>query len=189
LAEALMRAARIPAGFLREHFGLECLPDFDEARWRRLRADADGRIRPLPGSLSGSDVDAEMITHARANLSRLPYGEDVELRAADFRSLPECPGAIVLCNPPYGRRLGDRKEVQGLLRAMGDVLKRRCPHGTAWIYVGDRELAKSIGLRASMRKPLRNGGLDGRLLRYDLYPRSASTAGSDAPRDENASAG
>ncbi|HLG43328.1 MAG TPA: RNA methyltransferase, partial [Planctomycetota bacterium] len=48
-------------------------------------------------------------------------------------------------------------------------LKQRCKGFTAWIFTGNPDLAKSVGLRASRRIVLFNGPIECRLLRYDLY--------------------
>ena len=55
------------------------------------------------------------------------------------------------------------------MREFGDFLKQRCKGSDAYIYVGDQELAGELGLKPAFRKPLRNGGLDGRLLKFELY--------------------
>lgn len=54
-------------------------------------------------------------------------------------------------------------------KSFGDFLKQRCGGSTAYVYFGARELIKTVGLRASMKRPLRNGGLDGRLAKFEMY--------------------
>jgi putative N6-adenine-specific DNA methylase len=51
----------------------------------------------------------------------------------------------------------------------GSFLKHRCRGSEAYLYFGDRELLKHIGLRPSWKKPLKNGGLDGVLAKYEMY--------------------
>jgi putative N6-adenine-specific DNA methylase len=79
-------------------------------------------------------------------------------------------GAIIVTNPPYGERLGNPTELAGLYRELGNALKQRASGATAWLLVGNPELAKCIGLRASRRVILWNGPIECRLLRFDLYP-------------------
>ena len=55
------------------------------------------------------------------------------------------------------------------MKEFGDFLKQRCTGSDAFIYFGDRELVKSFGLKPAFKMPLRNGGLDGRLVKYELY--------------------
>jgi putative N6-adenine-specific DNA methylase len=52
---------------------------------------------------------------------------------------------------------------------LGDFLKQRCKGSTAFIYFGERKYIKTIGLKPTWKKPLSNGGLDGRLAMYELY--------------------
>ena len=52
---------------------------------------------------------------------------------------------------------------------LGDFLKQRCKGSTAYLYFGDRQLIKSVGLRTTWKKPLASGGLDGRLIKLELY--------------------
>jgi len=60
-------------------------------------------------------------------------------------------------------------DINGFVKGLGDFLKQRCTNSRAFLYFGDRTLIKSIGLRTTWKKPLKNGGLDGRLVRLDLY--------------------
>ena len=76
---------------------------------------------------------------------------------------------MIVCNPPYGVRLGDVAELTGFYRRFGDALKRGGAGATAWLLVGNPDLAKAIGLRPSRRIVLFNGPIECRLLRFDLY--------------------
>ncbi len=186
LAEALMAHARVPAGYLRARSGVERLPDFDAELWRRVRATADGAIRPIvPGLIAGADVDPAAVSAARHNLDRLPGGAQIALQVADFRNLSGLADHVVLTNPPYGIRLGDAREIPELYRDLGDFFKRRCAGATAFVYVGDPALAGHLGLRPRSRRPLVNGALDGRLLRYEVFAGDWATQrrADSTPRD------
>ncbi len=170
LCEALMRYSRIPSGFLRRRFGVTSLPDFDEREWRRVRNEIDAVMRPLPeGLIHGSDADAGAVRAARANLARLPGGENVKITRRRFEDIERIHGETIVCNPPYGLRIGRRDAMPDFIGGFGDFLKRHCAGSTAFVYFGNRELVKSVGLRPAWRKPLANGGLDGRLLKFELF--------------------
>jgi putative N6-adenine-specific DNA methylase len=170
LAEALMRCCRIPAGYLRERFDFERLPDFEPATWRSVRQSADQAIRPLEkGLIAGSDIDAQAIRAARANLKRLPGGDQVALEVRSFQDLNGLENRTIVTNPPYGLRLGRADQIGPFVTEFGDFLKQRCKGSTAYVYFGKRELLKQVGLRSKWKKPLKNGQLDGRLARFDLY--------------------
>lgn len=170
LAEALMHYCRIPAAYLRDRFGFEMLPDFDESLWRRVKKEADSAIRALPeGLIAGSDSDGDVLRIARENLDALPHGERVTLKQSDFRNLPDLENVTLVVNPPYGVRMGRREKVPNVITELGDFLKQKCTGSTAYIYVGKPELLKSVGLRSSWKKPLVNGPMEGRLAEYELY--------------------
>lgn len=170
LTEALMRYARIPAGFLRPKFGFENLPDFDPALWRRLKTATDRLIRPLPvGLISGSDRSDTAAAAARANSRMVPFGNRITLSTKRFQQISGLPGHLIVCNPPYGIRLENRKDAARLYGVLGDWLKQRCQGATAYIYFGEHGMVKHLGLKPAWKKPIKNGGLDGRLVKYDLY--------------------
>jgi putative N6-adenine-specific DNA methylase len=184
LCEALMRYARVPSGYLRARFGVERFPDFDAALWKHQRADADAGIRHLDrGLISGSDSDPAAARAARTNLSRLPAGVNVRVERRRFEDIEQIKGVTILTNPPYGVRIGRRDAMPDFVRGFGDFLKHRCTGSTAYVYFGNRELTKSIGLRPSWRRPLANGGLDGRLLRFDLFEGPRTATASRVARD------
>ena len=169
LCEAAMLAGNIPAGFLRKGFGFRFLPDFDHNRWQEVKSRADKGITEMPGSLvAGSDFAKNAVKASRANCSRLPHGERITITRSDFRNLPGLPNRVILCNPPYGLRLQE-DNLQPFYKSLGDFLKQRCQGAQAFVYFGKRELLKYMGLRPSWKKPLRNAGLDGRLVKYELY--------------------
>lgn len=170
LCEALMHYCRIPANHKRAKFGFENLPDFDETEWLKVKENSNRNLRELPKNLLfGSDVSFHAIKDAIANASTLPSGNLANFQQSNFKNLPEIHNAIIVCNPPYGIRLGDEESVTKLYKEFGDFLKQRCKNSTAYIYVGDRTLIPAIGLKPSRKIPLKNGNLDGRLLKIDIY--------------------
>ena len=170
LSEALMAYCHIPAGYLRKGFGFEFLPDFDKEIWQSVKQEAEQQIRQLPDRLiAGSDISANAIKAARTNLQNLPGGDKINLQVMGFQDIPNLNNRIIVCNPPYGIRLGKKKDIGKLYKAFGDFLKQNCQGSTAFIYCGNRDLIPQIGLKPSWKKPLENGGLDGRLVKIEIY--------------------
>jgi putative N6-adenine-specific DNA methylase len=170
LCESLMRYSNIPAGVFRKRFGFEFLPDFDGAIWKQVKKEADGRIRELPkGLIAGSDVSAEAVSAARTNLMGLHYGNNVSVKRAAFENLPALEGHVIVTNPPYGIRMGGDENLEVFYKNLGDFLKQKCKGSAAFVYFGERECIKKIGLKASWKKPVKAGGLDGRLVKYEMY--------------------
>ncbi|MCF7973131.1 MAG: class I SAM-dependent RNA methyltransferase [Phycisphaerae bacterium] len=170
LCEALMHTCRIPSGYLRPKFGFEALPDFDANLWQQVRKSCNEAMRPLPDDLiSGSDIAATAIEAAAANLACLPYGDKVSLKQIDFRDISAMDNRTIVCNPPYGLRLQKKEGMALFFKELGDFLKQKCTGSSAYLYFGDRQWIKSIGLKTTWKRPLASGGLDGRLVKLDLY--------------------
>jgi putative N6-adenine-specific DNA methylase len=183
LMEAFMKQANLPAAYLRKKFGFLRLPDFDAAVWNQVKtkANAERIVDATPPSrqsdegvastfyISGSDISAEAVQAVRANRKNLPGGEAIKVRRADFHDLEGFTATTIVTNPPYGIRLGDKDRAMQLLKEFGDFLKQKCTGSTAFIYYGDQTLVKKLGLKPEWKQPLRSGGLDGMLCRYELY--------------------
>ncbi|MBT4333006.1 MAG: class I SAM-dependent RNA methyltransferase [Candidatus Cloacimonetes bacterium] len=170
LCEALMNYCRIPSGFKRKRFGFENLPEFDESEWKKIKENSTKHIRELPKEfIFGSDMSYFAIEDSKLNFRMLPSAENIDLKQTDFMSLPEIHDATIICNPPYGIRLGTKESTTELYKNLGDFLKQKCKGCTAYIYVGDKELIPAIGLKPSFKRPLKNGNLDGRLLKIEIY--------------------
>lgn len=170
LCEAMMAYCRIPAGYLRRHFGFFALPDFDEAVWLAVKEEADSGIVSLPeGIIRGSDISADAVQATAKNLDHFSQGKAVWLNTSRFQDLEPVNDAVIVTNPPYGLRMGDSKAAALLIEEFGNFLKHKCAGSTAYIYLGDRELLKKVGLKPSFKKPLKNGGLDGVLAKYEMY--------------------
>lgn len=170
LCEALMHYCRVPSGILREHFGFEFLPDYDEPLWIKAKKNLDRQIRALPGGLiAGSDSSREAVEISKTNILNLPYGDTVNIEALDFRKYKGLENGVIVVNPPYGIRMGHRQDLDLLYKSLGDFLKQRCKGSAAYIYFGDRRFINNIGLKPAWKKPLKTGGLDGRLVKYELF--------------------
>ena len=170
LSEAWLKAGRLPANVLRKKFGFMMLPDYNRNDWVKVKFTEDNRVQPVRGGLiKGSDIDPAAVRITRENNARLPGGDELRVRTSDFRDLPELPPGLVVCNPPYGVRLERDTDMAAFMKDFGDFLKQKCAGSVAWIYLGDRELIKHVGLKAQQKIPLLNGGLDGRLVRYELH--------------------
>lgn len=170
LCEALMHYCRIPAQFLRTNFGFMHTPDYDSGVWIKIKSEIDSEIRELPeGIIKGSDKSDEAITITKNNFSRLPNSENIELKQSAFQEVDEFSDGIIITNPPYGIRLGNAPDVQILFKGLGDFLKQKCRGTSAFIYIGDTELRKYIGLKPTKKYPLNNAKLEGQLLKIDIY--------------------
>jgi putative N6-adenine-specific DNA methylase len=169
--EAALKALRCPPGMFRREFGFQKWPDFDGQAWQNILAQAQGKVlEQLSAPVLGSDRSSAALEVARKNATRAGVEGFVEFVTADITRCP-CPATpgVVVCNPPYGIRLGDAASVKALYKSLGDTLKKRFAGFTAYILTGNPELVSSVGLKASRRIVLFNGPIECRLLRYELY--------------------
>jgi putative N6-adenine-specific DNA methylase len=94
----------------------------------------------------------------------------IEFATCDFAEtqIPEGSGIIVM-NPEYGMRLGELEELKALYARIGDFFKQKCGGYTGYIFTGNPDLAKKVGLRTSRRIPFFNGSIDV-ILKYKCTP-------------------
>jgi putative N6-adenine-specific DNA methylase len=170
LCEALMHYCRIPAGYFRKKFGFESLPDFEKKTWLRVKQEVDAQIRDLPkGLISGNDISSEAIKTARKNISCFRQAKNIRFSVSSYQKIKDLKNTVIISNPPYGIRLGAESDMDIFVKELGDFLKQQCTDASAYLYFGNRELIKKVGLKPSWKKPLISGGLDGRLVKYSLY--------------------
>jgi putative N6-adenine-specific DNA methylase len=173
--EAALAAGDVAPGLVRGRFGCERWRDSDAGLMRRLRAEArarrEGGVARLHGPILASDGDGKAVALATANVRAAGVDRWVRVARADVRAVrpPPAEPGVLLLNPPYGERLGDRGELGPLYTAIGDLLKHHFTGWSAYILVGQPALAKQIGLRTARRIPLWNGPIECRLLAYSLY--------------------
>lgn len=168
-AEAALIATRTAPGIHRR-FSFERWPDHRRDLLARVRRDLEARVRPAPHPIVSADHDAKALRVARQNLGAAGVADWVKVVHGEATAMEApAPGSVIVINPPYGKRLGETDALRSLYGALGDRLKAIAGNSTAWILTGNRELAKSIGLRASRRIQVFNGPIECRWLRFDLY--------------------
>ena len=168
--EAAAVAGKRASQRLRREFGFSRWPDFDEKLWARVKADTKAREVDPPKPILGSDYDREALNNAHLNLEAAQLSSYTSLRLRDFMQLPPPPPApgIVMINPPYDKRIKD-EDVNKLYTKIGDTLKQRYTGYTAFIFTGNMEALKHVGLKTTQRIPLYNGPLEARLVKYELF--------------------
>ena len=169
--EAAWMALRRPPGLTRKRFGFQGWMDYDVRLWTALRDEARRGVgRELPAPILGSDLRGDAVAFAINNARAAGIGHLLHFAKRDVRDFrpPDGPPGVILCNPPYGERIGEEKELRGLYRTLGEVLSQRCGGWTAFVFTGAPALAHAIGLRPIQQIPLFNGKIPCRLLRFDL---------------------
>lgn len=176
LEAATMVLDRAP-GLGRNRFGFERWPGHNAAQWRALVADAQGRAeRRMAGQLPeirGYDADPRVIGRARDNIARAGLEKVVRVTVKPLAELKKpthkpLPHGLVICNPPYGERLGEKQSLAYLYRELGAAMSREFSGWEAAIFTSDLDLGRAIGLRSHKRYALYNGALASHLLLFSL---------------------
>ncbi|MEQ1718864.1 MAG: class I SAM-dependent RNA methyltransferase [Hyphomicrobium sp.] len=159
----VIEAAEIAAGLKpgrSRHFAFEELATFDRAAWLSMRGTAGATN---PGfKFYGSDRDAGAIRMSRANAARAGATDWTEFQQVAISELAAPVGSpgLVIVNPPYGDRIGDKKSLQPLYRALGQTLLTRFHGWRVGLITSDTSLARTCELPfAPPGAPVAHGGL------------------------------
>ncbi|OEK01865.1 RNA methyltransferase [Roseivirga sp. 4D4] len=169
--EAALMAINKAPGLLRENFGFMHLKGYDKDSWEGYQRLARLQIKPSPNfKIIASDMSKNAIWSAKQNAQTAGVDHLIDFELCDFREtpVPEAPG-VVMMNPEYGERLGADKDLEEIYTAIGDFFKQRCKGYTGFVFTGNLNLAKRIGLRTSAKIPFFNARIECRLLKYELY--------------------
>jgi putative N6-adenine-specific DNA methylase len=169
--EAAWLALRRPPGLTRRRFGFQGWMDFDIETWTQIRDEARAGVgKTLPIPIVGSDERADAVAFSRDNARAAGVGHLVRFEKkhlCDARPPCTAPGTVV-CNPPYGERIGEEKELRNLYRMLGEVLRMHWSGWSAFVFTGNQRLARCLDLAPAGEWPLFNGKIPCRLLRFHL---------------------
>lgn len=185
---ALMAADRAPA-LERGRFGFSGWREHDDAQWQAVLSDARGRAErghaELP-EIRGYDGDPRVVSKAQENIKAAGFERAVrvtvkalhEVKRPTHRPMPD---GLLICNPPYGERLGDAGSLAPLYRSLGELMHREFSGWQAAMLTADRELGKATGLRSHKQYALYNGRIPVSLLLFDLENNMLADKGAVAP--------
>ena len=177
LLEGAMMAADIAPGLDRKRFGFEHLRDHNAPQWQALLSEARGRAErgratQLP-QIRGYDADPNIIRLAEENIARIGLEKVVRVSCRSLADLTRpthmpLPLGLLICNPPYGERLGEKESLGHLYRQLGEVMLAEFSGWQAAIFTSDLDLGRATGLRSHKRYALYNGAIAASLLLFDL---------------------
>lgn len=172
LIEAALIATHTAPGFLRQRWGFMALPEFSQVEWLKVKNRCDAEKKPLEkGRFLGIDRSREAVRICKANLRAAGLHTVVEVIQDDFREFtPSTPPTFVVANPPYGKRIEELESLKSLYRSLGEFMKQKMAKPSrGFVFTGSLDLAKEIGLAAKRRHILDNGGMESRLLEFEIY--------------------
>ncbi|APG48209.1 THUMP domain-containing class I SAM-dependent RNA methyltransferase [Phaeobacter porticola] len=174
----VIEAAEIAKGLFpgrSRSFAFEQLANFDAAAWDDLRAEQ--KTRAVSARFFGSDRNTGAVEMASANAERAGVGDLVEITQQAVSDLmppdlgPDAPKGLVIVNPPYGARIGNKKLLYALYAALGETLKARFRGWRVGIVTSETSLAKATNLPFKpFGAPVAHGGLKIRLFQTNPLP-------------------
>jgi 23S rRNA G2445 N2-methylase RlmL len=177
--EAALLATNRRPGLFRSNYAFMHIIGYDKGVYEAERRRLFEQIQEVSHlKIIASDISADAINISKINAAAAGVEHSIEFSVGDFETteVPEGAGGVVFFNPEYGERLGDETELQATYARIGDFMKKKCKGYTGYIFTGNLDLAKKIGLKASRRIEFYTSKIDCRLLEYELY------AGTRSPR-------
>jgi putative N6-adenine-specific DNA methylase len=170
LIEGLWIAQHRAPGLTRKWFSFFGRPDFDRALWAAIRDDARAKLIAKPDyPPTGSDMREDAVRFAEENASAAGVGNLLKFEKQEIGgahpAFAEKPG-LLICNPPYGERLGEEEELIPLYKRMGQKFAENWPGWRLAVFTSNNFLAKQIRLPVVHWMPFYNGGLECRLWEF-----------------------
>jgi putative N6-adenine-specific DNA methylase len=169
--EAAFIALNRAPGLQRNNYGFMHIKRFNEQLWSELRAQSKKQAgKTFQCRIIATDISREAVDAARRNAATAGVEHLIEFAVCDYSetSVPQGVGIVIL-NPEYGDRMGRIRELESVYAGIGDFFKQKCRGYTGYIFTGNADLAKKVGLRAKRRIPFFNSRIECRLLEYELY--------------------
>ena len=170
--EAAMLATNRRPGLYRTNYAFMHLVGFEEAMYTKQRQRLDAIVKEVPGlRIIATDISGDAINISKINAGAAGVAELIEFTTGDFETtpIPEDQSGVIYFNPEYGDRLGVEAELEITYGRIGDFMKKQCKGYTGYIFTGNLELGKKIGLKPKRRIEFYTSKIDCRLFEYELY--------------------
>lgn len=170
--EAAMIATDRRPGLYRSNYSFMHLQGYDETFYEKEFSLLEKKVKDVSGlQIIASDISEDAINVSAINAGIAGVEEMITFKVCDFAEtgIPADREGVVYFNPEYGDRLGEEIELQGTYKRMGDFLKKECKGYTGYIFTGNLDLGKKIGLKPKRRIEFYTSKIDCRLFEYELY--------------------
>ena len=167
---ALLATDKCP-GLFRMNYGFMHIMGYDETVFFTERRKLKDKARKETNfKIIATDISDDAVDIAQKNAKTAGVDHLIDFSVCDFADtpVPEEPG-VIFFNPEYGERLGVHTKLEITYKRIGDFMKLSCKGYRGYVFTGNSDLAKKIGLNAKRRIEFYNGKLDCRLLEYELY--------------------
>ena len=175
--EAAMIATNRRPGLFRTNYAYMHLLGYDKNIYLKENALLEKQIIEVPGlRIIATDHNAMAIENAKKNAIAAGIANLIQFSVCDFAAteIPQDVPGVFYINPEYGERMGEVAQLEIVYSRIGDFMKQHCGGYLGYVFTGNLELAKKIGLKAKRRIEFYTSTIDCRLLEYELYKGSKS---------------
>ena len=170
--EAALLATNRRPGLYRTNYAFMHLVGFAQELYTLQQQRLKDIITIVPGLIiTATDISADAINISKINAGAAGVAELIQFEVCDFEmtQMPEEQPGIIYFNPEYGDRLGEEAALEITYGRIGDFMKKKCKGYMGYVFTGNMELAKKIGLKPKRRIEFYTSKIDCRLLEYELY--------------------
>jgi len=146
-------------------------PDFDISIWEKelKMAQKVKTFRKKLPKIIGCEFDELIANSATDNIRIAGLENYIEIVNCPFQEFQLPPGlGLLICNPPYGKRIGDENKLPTLYKELGEYCKQQASGWDLWLLSGNPKLSKYLGMKANRRFQVNNGSIDCRWLNYKI---------------------
>ena len=169
LIESVSNALNIP--HIKKNYLFKNWIDFDERIYNQeiLKIQNNTSKTQNFSKVIGCEIEKEVFLQAKNNIYLSGFSQYIEIYNKDFYNLKiDCQPGIIVCNPPYGKRIGDENNLIELYLKIGTYLKNNLSGWDFWLLSGNPLLTKYLKMKASLKIPISNGGIDCRWIKYSI---------------------
>ncbi len=170
--EAVLLATNRKPGLLRFNYAFMHLAGYDEQLYNDEFKKLEEQVIDVPGlKVIATDINEDAINISKVNAGIAGVEELIEFAVCDFEetTIPAGENGLIYFNPEYGDRMGVEAELEETYGRIGDFLKKKCKGYFGYIFTGNLELGKKIGLKPNRRIEFYTSKIDCRLFEYELY--------------------
>ncbi len=170
--EAALIATNRRPGLFRSNYAFMHLKGYDETIYLKEKELLHQQIANVDGlQIIATDYSDKAIENSQKNALAAGVANLIQFSVCDFAltKVPQDAAGIMMVNPEYGERLGDIDELELTYKRIGDFMKQQCGGYFGYVFTGNLELAKKIGLKSKRRIEFYNSTIDCRLLEFELY--------------------
>jgi len=169
--EAALIAKNMAPGLNRKNFGFMHIIGYVHDDWYNLKEEAKQLLKGDPlHKIIATDISDDAIRISKANAKEAGIDHLIDFKVCPFEQtyIPEGEG-IVIINPEYGVRLGEIRDLEYIYKEIGDFFKQKCAGYKGFVFAGNKDLIKEIGLKTFLKRDFFSGKLECKFLGYKLF--------------------